>query len=67
MTTIFRLQVRHLMRGINGEKLGLKYLNVGKILIISNLCKIKCTLYLRSKTHGEGYYKNVIEEIHLDM
>ena len=27
-------QVRYLMRGINGEKLGLKCLNVGKILTI---------------------------------
>ena len=29
-----RIQVRYLMRGINGEKLGLKCLNVGKILTI---------------------------------
>ena len=28
------IQVRYLMRGINGEKLGLKCLNVGKILTI---------------------------------
>ena len=27
-------QIRYLMRGINGEKLGLKCLNVGKILTI---------------------------------
>ena len=60
-------QVRYLMRGINGEKLGLKYLNVGKMLIISSLCRVKYKLYLRSKTHGERDYKNSIEEIHLDM
>ena len=45
------------MRGINGEKLGLKYLNVGKILMISSLCRVKHKLYLRSKTHGERNYK----------
>ena len=45
------------MRGINGEKLGLKYLNVGKIVLISSLCRVKCKLYLRIKTHGERDYK----------
>ena len=50
-------QVRYLMRGINGEKLGLKYLNVGKILMISSLCRVKCRLCLRSKTHGKRDYK----------
>ena len=34
LTTSSSLQVRYLMRGINGEKLGLKCLNVGKILTI---------------------------------
>ena len=48
--------VRYLMRGINGEKLGLKYLNVGKILITSSLCRVRCKLYLRSKTHEERDY-----------
>ena len=33
-TLIQVLQVRYLMRGINGETLGLKCLNVGKILTI---------------------------------
>ena len=47
-------QVRYLMRGINGEK---KYLNVGKMLIISSLCRLKCKSYLRSKIHGERDYK----------
>ena len=46
-----RKLVRYLMRGINGEVLGLKYLNVGKILMILILCRVKCKLYLRTKTH----------------
>ena len=50
-------QVQYLMRGINGEKLGLKYLNAGKIVLISSLCRIKCKLFLRIKTHGERDYK----------
>ena len=50
-------QVRYLMRGINGEKLGLKCLNVGKILTIESLCRVKCKLYLRSKTQGERDYE----------
>ena len=45
------------MRGISGEKLGLKYLNVGKIVLISSLCRVKCKLYLRIKTHGERDYE----------
>ena len=28
-----------------------------KILIISSLCRVKCKLYLKSKTHGERDYK----------
>ena len=47
------IQVQYLMRGISGEKLGLRYLIVGNILIISSLCRVKCKLYLRTKTHGE--------------
>ena len=50
-------QVRYLMRGINGEKLGLKCLNVGKILTIQILCRVKCKLYLRSKTQWERNYE----------
>ena len=50
-------QVRYLMRGINGEKLGLKYLNVGKILMISVMYRVKCKLCLRSKTPGWRNYK----------
>ena len=50
-------QVRYLMRGINGEKLGLKCLNVGKILTIYSLCRVKCKLYLRSKTQAERDYE----------
>ena len=50
-------QVQYLMRGINGEKLGLKCLNVGKILTIWSLCRVKCKLYLRSKTQGERDYE----------
>ena len=45
------------MRGINGEKLGLKYLNVGKILMISVMYRVKCKLCLRSKTPGWPNYK----------
>ena len=51
------------MRGINGEKLGLEYLNVGKMLIISSLCRLKCKSYLRSKTHGEQDYKKFKKSI----
>ena len=56
-------QVWYLMRGINGEKLGLKYLNVGKMLMISSLCILKCKSYLRSKTHGERDYKKFKKSI----
>ena len=45
------------MRGINGEKLGLKCLNDGNILTIWSLCRVKCKLYLRSKTQGERDYE----------
>ena len=34
MAVTVKIQVRYLMRGINGEKLGLKCLNVGNILTI---------------------------------
>ena len=50
-------QVRYLMRGINGEKLGLKCLNVGKILTIQSLCGVECKLYLKSKTQGGRDYE----------
>ena len=46
------IQVQYLMRGINGENLGLKYLNVVKILMISGLCRVKCKLCLKSKIPG---------------
>ena len=34
-----------------------KCLNVGKILTVSSLCRVKCKLYLRSKTQGERDYE----------
>ena len=52
------------MRGINGEKLGLKHLNVGKILIISGLRRVKC---LRSNSDYSKIIKKSHEEIHLNI
>ena len=53
-SVLLLLQVRYLMRGINGE---VKIFECWKMLIVSSLCRVKCKLHLRSKTRGERDYK----------
>ena len=55
------------MRGINGEKLGLKCLNVGKYWQYKVYVEWNVNYIKEVKLKESEIMKNVIEEIHSDM